>query len=56
MVALALGQPELSPRELAVRFTDEEEYFVSEGEEDHETVRGTASPTNVYRLPRRLTT
>ena len=27
---LALDQPELSPRELAVRFTDEQEYFVSE--------------------------
>ena len=26
----ALDQPELSPRELAVRFTDEEKYFVSE--------------------------
>jgi putative transposase len=25
-----LDQPELSPRELAVRFTDEQEYFVSE--------------------------
>jgi hypothetical protein len=25
-----LDQPELSPRELAVRFTDEAEYFVSE--------------------------
>ncbi|MFF9551246.1 IS3 family transposase [Methylobacterium fujisawaense] len=30
IVALALGQPELSPRELAVRFTDERKYFVSE--------------------------
>ena len=29
MVDLALDQPELSPRELAVRFTDEAEYFVS---------------------------
>jgi len=27
---LALDQPELSPRELAVRFTDEQRYFVSE--------------------------
>ena len=27
---LALDEPELSPRELAVRFTDEQEYFVSE--------------------------
>jgi transposase InsO family protein len=27
---LALEQPELSPRELAVRFTDEQKYFVSE--------------------------
>jgi putative transposase len=30
IVDLALVQPELSPRELAVRFTDEAEYFVSE--------------------------
>jgi len=30
IVNLALDQPELSPRELAVRFTDEEKYFVSE--------------------------
>ena len=30
IVDLALDQPELSPRELVVRFTDEQEYFVSE--------------------------
>ena len=30
IVDLALDQPELSPRELAVRFMDEEKYFVSE--------------------------
>lgn len=30
LVRLALEQPELSPRELAVRFTDTESYFVSE--------------------------
>ena len=30
IVALALEKPELSPRELAVRFTDERRYFVSE--------------------------
>jgi putative transposase len=30
IVALALNQPELSPRELAVTFTDAESYFVSE--------------------------
>ena len=30
LVRLALEQPELSPRELAVRFTDTERYFVSE--------------------------
>ena len=28
IVDLALDQPELSPRELAVRFMDEEKYFV----------------------------
>jgi putative transposase len=30
IVDFALNQPELSPRELAVRFTDEQKYFVSE--------------------------
>ena len=30
IIELALDQPELSPRELAVRFTDMESYFVSE--------------------------
>ena len=30
LVDLALAEPELSPRELAVRFTDQERYFVSE--------------------------
>jgi putative transposase len=30
IVELALAEPELSPRELAVRFTDEQSYFVSE--------------------------
>ena len=30
IVALALDEPELSPRELAVRFTDTKGYFVSE--------------------------
>jgi transposase InsO family protein len=30
LITLALDEPELSPRELAVRFTDTERYFVSE--------------------------
>jgi hypothetical protein len=30
IVELALEEPELSPREVAVRFTDQESYFVSE--------------------------
>jgi putative transposase len=30
IIDLALDLPELSPRELAVRFTDEKQYFVSE--------------------------
>ena len=30
LLALALEVPELSPRELAIRFTDQEKYFVSE--------------------------
>src|SRR3712207_7172845 len=38
---LALAEPELSPRELAVRFTDRERYFVSEA--------------SVYRLDRKST-
>ena len=29
VIDLALAEPELSPRELAVRFTDQERYFVS---------------------------
>ena len=29
-MTLALEEPDLSPRELAVRFTDTEKYFVSE--------------------------
>src|SRR3954453_17110308 len=28
IIGLALDEPELSPRELAVRFTDEQKYFV----------------------------
>src|SRR6516165_10245029 len=35
IVELALDQSELSPRELAVRFTDEKEYFVSESVRKH---------------------
>ena len=31
IIELALAQPELSPRELAVTFTDAKGYFVSEG-------------------------
>ncbi len=38
LIKLALDQPTLSPRELAVRFTDTESYFVSEA--------------SVYRLPK----
>ena len=30
VVDLALDEPDLSPRELAIRFTDTEKYFVSE--------------------------
>ena len=30
IVEMALDEPELSPRELAVKFTDEKSYFVSE--------------------------
>jgi hypothetical protein len=34
IVDLALDQPELSPQKLAVRFTDEAEYFVSEAHKE----------------------
>ena len=34
IIELALTEPELSPRELAVRFTDEKKYFVSEASVD----------------------
>jgi putative transposase len=40
IIDLALEAPELSPREIAVRFTDEQRYFVSE--------------SSVYRLLNRL--
>jgi len=40
---LALDQPELSPRELAVRFTDVKRYFVSEA------VNGTLNLTRASR-------
>jgi RNA-directed DNA polymerase len=30
IIDMALGEPELSPRELAARFTDTQKYFVSE--------------------------
>ena len=33
LVDLAVAEPELSSRELAVRFTDQERYFVSEASE-----------------------
>ena len=36
---LALQESDLSPRELAVRFTDTEKYFVSEGETDQKTIQ-----------------
>ena len=36
IVDLALEEPELSPRELAVTFTDTKKYFVSEAWECHE--------------------
>ena len=36
---LALKESDLSPRELAVQFTDAEKYFVSEGETDQKTIQ-----------------
>ena len=52
---LALEEPELSPRELAVKFTDTEKYFVSEGETDQKTIRGIVFLSNVYRLLKSMT-
>ena len=48
LVDLALAEPELSPRELAVRFTDQERHFVSEASvyrllKAHDLVTGPAS-------------
>ena len=40
VVEMALDEPELSPRELAVKFTDEKSYFVSEA-----SVTGCSRPT-----------
>ena len=44
---LALDQPELSPRELAVRFTDQEKYFVSESSVYRLLKRAIASPARL---------
>jgi len=55
LVDLALEEPDLSPRELAVRFTDTEKYFVSEASayrllKAHDLI---ASPaTSLSRRPR----
>ncbi len=38
IIDLSLEQSELSPRELAVRFTDNKGYFVSEGEKGNQTI------------------
>lgn len=39
IITMALDHADLSPRELAVKFTDTESYFVSEGEADKETIQ-----------------
>ena len=66
---LALEEPELSPRELAVRFTDTEKYFVSEASvyrllKSHDLITSPAyivikaadrMTRNVVALPARLT-
>ena len=49
IVQLALDEPELSPRELATRFTDSKRYFVSEASvyrllKDHDLI---ASPAYI---------
>ena len=52
IVQLALDEPELSPRELATRFTDSESYFVSEASvyrllKDHDLER---APNDLNRI------
>lgn len=47
---LALKESDLSPRELAVRFTDVEKYFVSEGEAGRETIQWIVFLSNGYRI------
>lgn len=47
---LALKESDLSPRELAVRFTDTEKYFVSEGETGRETIQWIVFLSNGYRI------
>ena len=59
IIDLALTLPELSPRELAVRFTDEKKYFVSEASvyrllKAHDLI--TTPPTSSSRRPRRSRT
>lgn len=49
---LALKESDLSPRELAVQFTDTETYFVSEGETDQKTIQWIVFLSNVYRILR----
>jgi transposase-like protein len=44
ILTLALEAPELSPRELAVRFSDQEKYFVSEASVYRRSRRTTWSP------------
>ena len=51
VVTLALDEPELSPRELAVRFTDAERYFVSEASvyrlsKAHDLIAKSARPSS----------
>lgn len=49
IVALALDEPELSPRELAVKFTDTEKY-PRHGHSDQWRSHGSISEASVYRL------
>ncbi len=54
IVQLALDEPELSPRELAVQFTDTESYFVSEASvyrllKAHDLITTAGTSLEVYR-------
>ena len=60
IIKLALDEPEMSPRELAVRFTDTEKYFVSESSvyrllKSHDLITSRPSSSSRLRMSSRTT-